>query len=145
MKKNNVVIKGLVVLIVIFLLAIVLALLGTKNTNSPTTPPANNLVEEEKTSEPAPVEIPENLKVRYVSGVITEVKESSIVVADIATRKDVEIGFDSSTRIVKGEGSGEVASETDLETDWNVVIFLLKSSDNNIAQKIQLIPLKQAE
>ncbi|MBW6440964.1 hypothetical protein K0B03_02950, partial [Patescibacteria group bacterium] len=117
MKKTNLVIKGLVVFIAIILIVAILVLLGQANRNSPTSSVID--VDEESVTEISTLEtaeIPEQFQVNFITGVIKEVKESSVVVANMATKKDVEVGFNSSTRITKGEGSGEAVTEAELAT-----------------------------
>lgn len=97
-------------------------------------------VPEAKPSVPSTVR-PEPPKIRYISGVIKEVKKNSIVITE-AAGKDTEVGFDSSTNILKGEGTGETTSASDFAAGWNTAIFLPENEDNNIAQIIHLVSQK---
>ena len=86
-------------------------------------------------------EIPEKLKIRYFAGLVKEVKASSIIITQVSG-EEVEISFDSSTKVLIGQGMGEPATIADLASDWNVAVFLPSDKENNVAQKIQMISQK---
>ena len=145
--------SGVIVFAVLILIFIFLLMLGSNEVDSPTTTPIeattknnnativdNNTeeIESSENSEITPLEIPEEFRIRFVTGVIKEVKDSSIVVTGVEG-KDTEVNFDSSTIVLKGEGMGEEATISDLATNWNAAVFLPNDENNNVAQKIQMI------
>lgn len=100
----------------------------TKSTAKPTMSP-----------DAAPVVTPEPIKIRYISGVIKKVNKSSIIVSNVATKKEIEVGFDKTTKILIGQGAGEGAAISDLAVDWNVAVFLPEDKNSNTAETIHLV------
>lgn len=142
-KFTGIAIKATIVLVLVILT--VSAISYSVSQKSPAGAPGQESPTDAKTSSPEQQNLPANTakpeppKVRYVSGVIKEVKKNSIIVTDTATGKDTEVGFDSSTKILKGEGTGETATASNLADGWNVAVFLPESKDNNVAQIIHLV------
>src|SRR5680860_1280210 len=153
MTKKTMITSGVIVFAVLILIFIFLLMLGSNEVDSPTTTPIeattknNNATIVDNGSEEASLEVSETTetteansrpRIRFVTGVIKEVNDNSIIVTD-TKGEDNEVSFDAYTEILKGEGMGEEATISDLATNWNAAVFLPNDKENNIAQKIQMI------
>lgn len=136
MSKLNLVIKGLMILVLIILAASAVVRYAAPQNIIPNSENPASFASPEPSA--PPVVKPKPVKVRYISGIIKEVRKNSIIVAD-SSGKDTEVNFDANTKILKGEGAGKEATTADLANGWNSAIFLSEDISSNMAQTIQMV------
>lgn len=145
LKKNLTIEKivALLVIVVIFSFAVILSQRETNLTDyKPSIMPKAVELLKDPSSSPiiTPVVIIEPVKKRFLSGIIKEIKKTSIIISD-PTNKNTEVGFNYSTEFIKGNNVdiGEKVSRDDLAVGLVVGIFLSEDEKDNVALKIQLI------
>jgi hypothetical protein len=75
---------------------------------------------------------------RYVSGVIKNVGENSLIIRSNDGR-ETEVFFNDQTEVLKGEGKGEKVSQEEIQPNYHAACFLPKDKNNNLALIVHLV------